>query len=73
MHYLIDVGKDNHFPNVGRGFLKLIIDPLLNPILSDWYMIQDIQKDDINADISKYSLSLFIILLITIIFTLQQV
>ncbi|CAG8546546.1 12384_t:CDS:1, partial [Cetraspora pellucida] len=53
--YLIDEGKDSHFQHIVQGFRNFTIDPLLQPILSDWYMtqnIQDIQED--TADISKY-------------------
>jgi len=52
VRYLIDGGKDDRFSNVGQGFLNLTTDPLLYPILSDWYMTQGIQKTD-PSDIGK--------------------
>ena len=54
IRYLIDGGKDNRFPNIGQGFLNLTKDLLLYPILSNWYMTQDFQKEDI-TDNSKYN------------------
>lgn len=44
IRHLIDGGKDDWFPTIGQGFLNITTDPLLYPILSDWYIMQDIQK-----------------------------
>ncbi|CAB4384955.1 unnamed protein product [Rhizophagus irregularis] len=52
IRYLTDGGVDNRFPCIKQGFQKLTIDPLLHSILSDWYMTQIIQKEDI-TDISN--------------------
>lgn len=52
--YLIDKGKDIRFLKIGQGFQNFTMDPLLQSILSDWYMTQDIQKEDM-TDIGKYS------------------
>ncbi|CAG8809968.1 22052_t:CDS:2, partial [Cetraspora pellucida] len=46
IYYLIDEGEDSCFQNVGQGFQNFIMDPLLQPILSDWYMMQNIQEED---------------------------
>lgn len=43
IRYLIDGGKDDRFSNIGQGFQNFTTDPLLQPILSDWYMTQGIQ------------------------------
>ena len=55
MRYLIDGGQDSRFSNVGQGFQHFVTDPLLQPILSDWYMTQDLQKEDI-TDIGMYGI-----------------
>ncbi|CAB5216206.1 unnamed protein product [Rhizophagus irregularis] len=52
IRYLTDGGVDNRFPCIKQGFQKLTTDPLLHSILSDWYMTQIIQKEDI-TDISN--------------------
>ena len=57
IRYLIDGGKDCRFPNIGQGFQYFIKDPLLQPILSDWYMTQDFQKED-TTDTGMYSINL---------------
>ena len=54
MRYLIDGGQDSRFSNVGQGFQHFVTDPLLQPILSDWYMTQGIQEKDI-IDIGTYN------------------
>jgi hypothetical protein len=54
VRYLIDGGKDSRFPNIGQGFQQFTKDPLLQPILSDWYMTQDLQKKD-TTDTGMYN------------------
>ncbi|CAG8843173.1 14031_t:CDS:2, partial [Gigaspora margarita] len=59
IRYLIDRGKDSCFQHIGQGFRNFTVDPLLQPILSDWYMtqnIQDIQEDtaDISTNITSH-------------------
>jgi hypothetical protein len=54
IRYLIDGGEDSRFSNIGRGFQNFITDPLLQPVLSDWYMTQDLQTED-TIEIRKYS------------------
>ena len=54
MRYLIDGGQDSRFSNVGQGFQHFVTDPLLQPILSDWYMTQGTQEEDI-IDIGTYN------------------
>ncbi|RGB25880.1 hypothetical protein C1646_771139 [Rhizophagus diaphanus] len=48
---------NNRFPCIKQGFQKLTTDPLLHSILSDWYMTQIIQKEDI-TDISNTNVKL---------------
>ncbi|CAG8748222.1 4860_t:CDS:2, partial [Racocetra persica] len=50
IHYLINGDKDSHFPSIGSSFQNLTIDSLLKLLLSNWYIIQNIQEEDI-ADI----------------------
>ena len=54
IRYLIDGGEDDRFSNVGQGFQIFTTDPLLQPILSDWYMTQGTQEEDI-IDIGMYN------------------
>ncbi|CAG8842258.1 46456_t:CDS:2, partial [Gigaspora margarita] len=57
IRYLIDRGKDSRFLHIGQGFQKFTTDPLLQPILSDWYMTQNIQEKgtiDINSNITSH-------------------
>ncbi|PKY54686.1 hypothetical protein RhiirA4_473628, partial [Rhizophagus irregularis] len=53
IRYLTDGGVDNRFPCIKQGFQKLTTDPLLHSILSDWYMTQIIQKEDITDIVSN--------------------
>lgn len=53
IRYLIDGGKDDRFSNIGQGFLNFTKDPLLYPILSNWYMTQGLQEEDTTDDSSK--------------------
>ena len=46
IRYLIDGSKDDRFSNIGRGFSNITKDPLLYPILSEWYMTQNCQQED---------------------------
>jgi hypothetical protein len=56
IRYLIDDGEDDRVSAIGQGFLS---NSLLYPILSDWYMTQDIQKEATSEDINdgKYKFS----------------
>ncbi|CAG8718994.1 11497_t:CDS:2, partial [Cetraspora pellucida] len=47
IRYLIDGGKDSRFLSIGRGFQKFTTDLLLTLILSNWYMTQNIQEENI--------------------------
>ncbi|PKB95143.1 hypothetical protein RhiirA5_437293 [Rhizophagus irregularis] len=51
IRHLIDGGKDDRFSTIGQGFLNLTTDPLLHPLLSDWYIMRDIQKETTTNDI----------------------
>jgi len=53
IRYLIDGGNDDRFLNIGRGFLDFTTDSLLHPILSDWYMTQDIQEEEDASDVGE--------------------
>jgi hypothetical protein len=53
IRHLIDGGKDDRFSTIGQGFLSFTTDSLLHPILSDWYMAQEIQKEITSEDIGK--------------------
>ncbi|CAG8791862.1 6585_t:CDS:2, partial [Dentiscutata erythropus] len=46
IRYLIDRETDSHFLHIGQGFRNFTTNLLLQPILSDWYMIQNIQEKD---------------------------
>ncbi|CAB4494408.1 unnamed protein product [Rhizophagus irregularis] len=52
IRHLIDDGKDDRFSTIGQGFLNLTTDPLLHPLLSDWYIMRDIQKETTTNDIA---------------------
>jgi hypothetical protein len=44
IRYLMDGGMDNRFneSNVGNGFKKIITDQRLQPLLTGWYMTEDL-------------------------------
>ncbi|RIB07235.1 hypothetical protein C2G38_2274912 [Gigaspora rosea] len=57
IRYLINGGMDSRFPHIGQGFQNFMMDPLLQPILSDWYMTQNIQEEDMadtNTNITSH-------------------
>ncbi|CAG8752723.1 40833_t:CDS:2, partial [Gigaspora margarita] len=53
IRYLINGGEDNHFLSIEQGFQNFKMDLLLQPILSDWYMMQNVQEEE-PADIKQY-------------------
>ena len=63
IRYLIDGGEDDRVSAIGQGFSSLTTDSLLYPILSDWYMTQDIQKETIHEDVSDGKCNFFLIYL----------
>ncbi|RIB25024.1 hypothetical protein C2G38_2279499 [Gigaspora rosea] len=57
IRYLINGGMDSRFPHIGQGFQNFTMDPLLQPILSDWYITQNIQEEDMadtNTNITSH-------------------
>ena len=49
IRYLMDGGIDNRFNenNIGNGFRSIITDQYLQPLLTGWYMTEDLYSENI--------------------------
>ena len=52
IRYLMDGGTDNRFneSNVGDGFRSIIMDQRLQPLLTGWYMTEDLYPEDVSEE-----------------------
>ena len=52
IHYLMDGGTDNRFneSNVGDGFRSIITDQRLQPLLTGWYMTEDLHPENVSEE-----------------------
>jgi hypothetical protein len=56
IRYLIDGGTDNRFneSNVGDGLRSIITDQRLQPLLTGWYMTEDLYPEDVSDEGTFY-------------------
>ena len=52
IRYLMDGRTDNRFneSNVGDGFRSIIMDQRLQPLLTGWYMTEDLYPEDVSEE-----------------------
>ena len=63
IRYLMDGGTDNRFneSNVGDGFRSIITDQCLQPLLTRWYMTEDLYPEN-GSEEGSFLLILYLLL-----------